>query len=64
LERLLQVEPDSLARLLGYVPHSELRDGTASVLDAVNADPRLDEGGRELLANVYRWLVRHRAAKP
>ncbi len=64
LERLLQVEPDSLARLLGYVPPSELRDGIASVLDAVNADPRLDEGGRELLANVYRWLVRHHAAKP
>jgi len=64
LERLLQVQPNSFARLLGYLPPSELRDGIGSVLDAVNADPRLDEGGRELLANVYRWLVRHHAAKP
>jgi hypothetical protein len=35
------------------------RPGT--VLDAVNADPRLDEDGRELLTDVYRWLVRKRA---
>jgi transcriptional regulator with XRE-family HTH domain len=62
LERLLQVEPDALARLLGYVPVSETSDGTTSVVDAVNADPRLDEGGRELLTSVYRWLVRHRPA--
>ncbi len=63
LERLLQVQPNSLARLLGYVPRSERGDGAASVLDAVNADPRLDERGRELLASVYRWLVRNHAAK-
>jgi transcriptional regulator with XRE-family HTH domain len=62
LERLLQLQPNSLARLLGYVPLSET-DGAASVLDAVNADPRLDERGRELLASVYRWLVRNHAAK-
>jgi transcriptional regulator with XRE-family HTH domain len=62
LEQLLQLELDSLAYLLGYVPTSEARDGAASVVDAVNADPRLDEGGRELLTNVYRWLVRNRPA--
>jgi hypothetical protein len=56
------MEPNSLARLLGYVPLSELGDKTASVLDAVGADPRLDEGGRELLASVYRWLVRNHAS--
>jgi transcriptional regulator with XRE-family HTH domain len=31
-----------------------------SVLDAVRADPGLDDNGRELLTNVYRWLVRQR----
>jgi transcriptional regulator with XRE-family HTH domain len=60
LERLLQVEPNSLARLLGYVPPSELNSGAVTVLDAVNTDPRLDEDGRELLTGVYRWLVRKR----
>jgi len=60
LERLLQVEPNSLARLLGYVPPSELSNSATTVLDAVNADPRLDEDGRELLTGVYRWLVRKR----
>lgn len=63
LERLLQVEHNALARMLGYVPFSEAGDGATSVVDAVNADPRLDEGGRELLTSVYRWLVRNRAAK-
>jgi len=58
LERLLQVEPNALARLLGYVPASELSGGAMTVLDAVNADPRLDQDGRELLTGVYRWLVR------
>ncbi len=58
LERLLQIEPDSLARLLGYVPLSEPGSRPATVLDAVNADPRLDDDGRELLTGVYRWLVR------
>jgi len=54
------VEPNSLARLLGYVPLSELSNSATTVLDAVNADPRLDEDGRELLTGVYRWLVRKR----
>jgi transcriptional regulator with XRE-family HTH domain len=31
-----------------------------SVIDAVKADPGLDESGRELLTSVYRWLVRQR----
>jgi hypothetical protein len=29
-----------------------------SVVEAVNADPRLNDSGRELLTSVYRWLVR------
>jgi transcriptional regulator with XRE-family HTH domain len=56
LEQLLGLEPDSLARLLGYAAPAEQPVGT--VLDAVRADPRLDERGRELLSAVYRWLVR------
>ncbi len=63
LEQLLQLEPDSLAGLLGYVPLSELGGKPATVLDAVNADPRLDEDGRELLTGVYHWLVRKRTEK-
>jgi transcriptional regulator with XRE-family HTH domain len=61
LEELLDLEHGTLARLLGYA----LPDGQrpVSVLEAVNADPRLDDDGRELLANVYRWLVRNRPAK-
>jgi len=31
-----------------------------SVVDAVKADPGLDDSGRELLTTVYRWLVRKR----
>ncbi len=31
-----------------------------SVVDAVKADPGLDDSGRELLTAVYRWLVRQR----
>ena len=63
LERVLQVPPNALARLLGYLPPSDRGDGAATVLDAINADPRLDERGRDLLASVYRWLVHDRTAK-
>jgi transcriptional regulator with XRE-family HTH domain len=36
-------------------------EGSAiSVVDAVMADPHLDDGGRELLTTVYRWLIRQR----
>jgi transcriptional regulator with XRE-family HTH domain len=56
LEELLCLEPDSLARLLGYAaPTSQ---AASSVVDALQADPRLDDSGRELLTTVYRWLVR------
>jgi transcriptional regulator with XRE-family HTH domain len=56
LEQLLRLEPDTLARLLGYAVPTD--HATSSVVDAVRADPRLDESGRELLTTVYRWLVR------
>jgi transcriptional regulator with XRE-family HTH domain len=56
LEQVLRLEPDTLGRLLGYAAPSA--QTTGSVLDAVRADPRLDEAGRDLLVTVYRWLVR------
>jgi transcriptional regulator with XRE-family HTH domain len=56
LEELLTLEPDTLARLLGYA--APTGQATSSVVDALQADPRLDDSGRELLTTVYRWLVR------
>jgi transcriptional regulator with XRE-family HTH domain len=61
LEALLRLQPDSLARPLGYVPSLPKASTIASVADAVDADPRLGESERELLRAVYRWLVRHSA---
>jgi transcriptional regulator with XRE-family HTH domain len=61
LEAVLGLEPSSLAKLLGYVPARA--DGPVSVVEALNADPRLDDSGRELLTSVYRWLVRQGAGE-
>jgi transcriptional regulator with XRE-family HTH domain len=61
LEAVLGLEPGSLARLLGYVTAGA--DGPVSVIEALNADPRLNDSGRELLTSVYRWLVRHGAGE-
>jgi transcriptional regulator with XRE-family HTH domain len=55
LEAVLELEPGSLARLLGYAPAGA--NGPVSVVEALNADPRLNDSGRELLTSVYRWLV-------
>ena len=62
VEQLLDLEANELARLLGYVPPAEL-DRRVSVVDAVNADPRLGASERELLRTVYCWLVRRRGAE-
>jgi transcriptional regulator with XRE-family HTH domain len=59
LEELLGLQPNSLAQLLGYVPLSPEASTITSVVEAVDADPRLGESERELLTAVYRWLVRH-----
>jgi transcriptional regulator with XRE-family HTH domain len=59
LEKLLRLQPNSLAQLLGYVPYPPEASTIASVVEAVDADPRLGESERELLTAVYRWLVRH-----
>ena len=59
LEEVLGLESGSLAKLLGYMPAGS--DGPISVIEALNADPRLNDSGRELLTSVYRWLVRQGA---
>ena len=61
LEAVLKLETGSLAKLLGYVPTGP--DGPVSLVEALNADPRLDDRGRELLTSVYRWLVRQGAGE-
>ena len=61
LEAVLELETGSLAKLLGYV--STGSDGPVSLVEALNADPRLDDSGRELLTSVYRWLVRQGAGE-
>ena len=61
LEAVLELETGSLAKLLGYVPTGP--DRPVSLVEALNADPRLDDSGRELLTSVYRWLVRQGAGE-
>jgi transcriptional regulator with XRE-family HTH domain len=61
LEAVLELEPGSLARLLGYAPAGA--NGPVSVVEALNADPRLNDSGRELLTSVYRWLVHQGAGE-
>jgi transcriptional regulator with XRE-family HTH domain len=61
VERVLRMEPNSLAQLLGQVPYD---DGAAppsvSVTEAAEADPRLGVRERRILAAVYRELVHQR----
>jgi transcriptional regulator with XRE-family HTH domain len=59
LERLLELKPNALGRLLGYGPVDD--SGTvASVVDAVQADPRLGAAERKMLLTFYDWLIRPR----
>jgi transcriptional regulator with XRE-family HTH domain len=58
LERSLGLESGTLARLLGYMPLATMQREMASVLDAITADPELDTNERELLATMYRELIR------
>lgn len=61
IERVLRVRPDSLAQLLGYVSDdSRQPPAMVSVTEAAEADPRLGERERRVLAAVYRELVRQR----
>jgi transcriptional regulator with XRE-family HTH domain len=60
IERVLRVRSDSLAQLLGYVSDSRQPPAMVSVTEAAEADPRLGERERRVLAAVYRELVRQR----
>jgi transcriptional regulator with XRE-family HTH domain len=60
LERVLRMEPSSLARLLGQVPYDNRAAPSVSVTEAAEADPRLGIRERRILAAVYRELVHQR----
>jgi len=60
LERVLRMEPSSLARLLGQVPYDDRAAPSVSVTEAAEADPRLGTRERRILAAVYRELVHQR----
>jgi transcriptional regulator with XRE-family HTH domain len=60
LERKLQVQPGALSRLLGYLPAGAVEREMISVIEAIEADPRLGERERELLSSMYRQLIKQR----
>lgn len=63
LEGVLSLAEGTLLRLLGYLhPDAQART-VAGVIEAVQADPNLDDDDRELLASIYAQLVRRRHAK-
>jgi transcriptional regulator with XRE-family HTH domain len=60
LEKVLRLESGALSRLLGYLPEGAVEREMVSVIEALQADPRLGERERELLATIYRQLVKQR----
>jgi transcriptional regulator with XRE-family HTH domain len=61
LERVLRMEANSLAQLLGQVPYDERASSSSvSVAEAAEADPRLGTRERRILGAVYRELVHQR----
>jgi transcriptional regulator with XRE-family HTH domain len=63
LEAALDLGPGVLSRLLGYLPITQPPDkATMDVLEALQADPKLGERERKLLATIYRELVAQREA--
>jgi len=58
LEQALGLQPGALAQRLGYLPAGGGDTVTASVIEAIEADPRLGRRERELLAAMYRELIR------
>jgi transcriptional regulator with XRE-family HTH domain len=61
LERVLRMEPNSLAQLLGQVPYDDRASpASLSVTEAAEADPRLGTRERRILSAVYRELVHQR----
>jgi transcriptional regulator with XRE-family HTH domain len=60
LERALGLQPGALAQRLGYLPAGSVGTATVSVIEAIEADSRLGKRERELLAAMYRELLRQR----
>jgi transcriptional regulator with XRE-family HTH domain len=60
LERVLGLQPGALAQSLGYLPAEGVSTVTVSVIEAIESDPRLGKRERELLATMYRELLRQR----
>jgi transcriptional regulator with XRE-family HTH domain len=57
LEVELELEAGTLTRPLGYLPGASDGLGRVSVLDALDADPKLTDRQRDALATIYRELV-------
>jgi transcriptional regulator with XRE-family HTH domain len=62
LETALELDPGTLAHLLGYAVINQTGDGqTLSVTEAVKAESRLGPREKALLLTMYRELLRHYA---
>jgi transcriptional regulator with XRE-family HTH domain len=60
IERLLELEPGTLARSLGYAVVTEDLTGRAqNVTEAIKAEQRLGAREKALLLTIYRELLRH-----
>jgi transcriptional regulator with XRE-family HTH domain len=62
LEKELGLQPGALSILLGYLPAGAVEREMVSVIEALEADPKLGARERELLAAMYRQLVKQREA--
>jgi transcriptional regulator with XRE-family HTH domain len=62
LEKELRLQPGELSILLGYLPAGAAEREMISVIEALEADPKLGDRERELLAAMYRQLVKQREA--
>jgi hypothetical protein len=59
VEELLEQEPGTLARVLGYTVIKQVSDGRVfNVTEAINAEPRLGPREKALLLSMYRELLR------
>jgi len=63
VERLLELEPGTLARLLGYTVVAENPEGrVVNVTEAIKAEQRLGPREKALLLTIYRELLRQYGA--
>lgn len=57
LERVLKLKPGHLSRLLGFVPAEDKELDPPDVIEAIMADPQLDDSGRRMVLGIYEELV-------